>query len=167
MPLYFAFGANMDKDAMERRCPRSRPLGLARLMRHRLVAMSEGFLTVVRDPRATVHGVLWDLALSDVAALDRFEEVVAGLYKKVLQPVVTANGAKRALVYLGANSGPGRAKAEYIVGVLASAKEWGMPEEGILALEKLAREAGVNTAPQTALTAPKIRPLFATPLERR
>ena len=73
MPLYFAYGGNMDVAAMAQRCPRSKPLGLARLARHRLTVMREGWLTVVRDARSDVHGVLWDLALSDVPALDRFE----------------------------------------------------------------------------------------------
>ena len=149
MPLYFAYGANMDEAAMARRCPRSKALGHAELMRHRLAAMREGWLTIVRDPRANVHGVLWDLALSDVAALDRFEEVASGLYVKVLQPVVSASGAKRALVYVGANAGPGRAKTEYIAGVLASAQKWRLPEEGVFALEKLAREAGIKTEAAT------------------
>ena len=163
MPLYFAYGANMDEGAMARRCPHSKSLGLAQLMRHRLVVMREGWLTVVRDPRAAVHGVLWDLALADVAALDRFEEVASGLFVKVLQPVVIAGGAKRALVYMGANAGPGRAKPEYIAGVLASAQKWPLPEPGIFALEKLAREAGIKTEVEAA---PRVRPLLATPLER-
>ena len=30
MPLYFAYGANMDRAAMAERCPRSTPLGLVR-----------------------------------------------------------------------------------------------------------------------------------------
>src|SRR5579863_7194541 len=80
MPLYFAYGANMDRAAMAARCPRSTPLGPAALMRHRLAIMREGWLTVVRDARARAHGVLWDLALADVPALDRFEGVGAGLY---------------------------------------------------------------------------------------
>ncbi len=49
MPLYFAYGANMDVEDMARRCPRSRPLGVARLMRHRLAIMREGWLTATRD----------------------------------------------------------------------------------------------------------------------
>ena len=167
MPLYFAYGANMDAAAMARSCSRSKPLGLARLMRHRLAAMCEGWLTVVRDPRAAVHGVLWDLALSDVAALDRFEEVGLGLYVKVFQPVVTASGANRALVYVGANAGPGRAKREYIARVLASAQKWGLPEEGVFALEKLAREAGIETEADAAPASPRGRAPFATPRDRR
>ena len=43
---------------MARRCPRSKALGLARLERHRLAVMREGWLTAVRDPSSAVHGVL-------------------------------------------------------------------------------------------------------------
>ena len=73
MPLYFAYGSNMDVNAMGRRCPRSKALGLARLERHRLAVMREGWLTAARNPSSAVHGVLWDLALSDIAALDALD----------------------------------------------------------------------------------------------
>jgi hypothetical protein len=85
MPLYFAYGSNMNAEAMARRCPRSKAVGLARLARHRLAVMREGWLTVVRDSRASAHGILWDLALSDVRALDRYE---GPLYAKIVQPVL-------------------------------------------------------------------------------
>ena len=143
MPLYFAYGANMDVQAMGARCPRSRPLGAARLMRHRLAVMREGWLTVVREPRGRVHGLLWELALADVAALDRFEEVARGLYAKAVQPVVGAFGPRSALVYFGADAGPGRVEADYIAGVLNAARAR-LPREGVTALEMLAREAGVK-----------------------
>ena len=108
MPLYFAYGSNMNAEAMARRCPRSKAVGLARLARHRLAVMREGWLTVVRDSRASAHGILWDLALSDVRALDRYE---GPLYAKIVQPVIAQSGPKRALVYVGANAGPGNAAA--------------------------------------------------------
>ncbi|HLH12995.1 MAG TPA: gamma-glutamylcyclotransferase family protein, partial [Methylovirgula sp.] len=78
--LYFAYGSNMDRAAMHRRCPNSRALGRARLARHRLFIAAPGYVSIKTDPRADVHGVLYDLALSDVAALDRYEEVGRGLY---------------------------------------------------------------------------------------
>ena len=102
MPLYFAYGSNMDAIAMARRCPRSKALGLARLKRHRLAVMREGWLTAVRDPRSAVHGVLWDLALSDVAALDRYEGLSRGLYAKRTQPVVAERAPKQAIVSISA-----------------------------------------------------------------
>jgi hypothetical protein len=139
MPLYFAYGANMDRAAMAVRCPRSKPLGIAALMRHRLAVMREGFLTIVRDPRPRVHGVLWDLALADVAALDRFEGLREGLYVKAIQPVIAAEGPKRAIVYIGANAGPGRAREAYIRDILAAGAAWGLPRDGMEALVRLAR----------------------------
>jgi hypothetical protein len=167
MPLYFAYGANMDIAAMAQRCPRSKPLGLARLMRHRLSVMREGWLTASRDMRACVHGVLWDLALADVSALDRFEGLGDALYSKTSQPVVAAGGPKRALVYFGANAGPGKARGEYILSVIAAARTWKLPEEGLRALERLAEEAGVTLGGGGAVAIePRVRPKFATPFDR-
>ena len=139
MPLYFAYGSNMDVDAMARRCPRSKALGLARLERHRLAVMREGWLTTVRDPASAVHGVLWDLDLSDAAALDRYEGLLQGLYAKLMQAVIAERAPKRAIVYFGANAGPGVPRPAYIAEVLAAAKSWPVSEQGVAALERLAR----------------------------
>ena len=94
MPLYFAYGSNMDEAAMRVRCPKARAIGTARLARHRFVLMGQtGYASVLRDPVSTVHGVLIDLALSDVRPLDRYEDVAHGLYVKALLPVTRAAGA--------------------------------------------------------------------------
>jgi AIG2-like family len=129
----------MDVDAMAHRCPRSKALGLARLERHRLAVMREGWLTAVREPRSAVHGVLWNLALSDIAALDRYEGLSQGLYAKLTQPVIAERGPKQAIVYFGANAGPGAVRPDYIAEVLAAARSWPLPEEGLAALERVAQ----------------------------
>ena len=141
MPLYFAYGSNMSPDAMARRCPRAKPLGVARLERRRLAVMREGWLTAAPDPRSAVHGVLWDLALSDMPPLDRYEGVAQGLYAKVAQPVVAPGGAKRALVYFGANSGPGTPRPDYMAEIVAAARAWPLPAQGIAALEAILQSA--------------------------
>ena len=137
MPLYFAYGANMEREGMARRCPRAKPLGLARLARHRLAVMREGWLTVARDQRATVHGVLWDLAFADIPALDRYEGLPHGLYAKVALPVLGPNGPKRALIYFGANTGPGTPRPDYLAEVLAAARSWPLPSNAIAELEAI------------------------------
>jgi Gamma-glutamyl cyclotransferase, AIG2-like len=129
----------MDVDAMAHRCPRSKALGLARLERHRLAVMREGWLTAVREPRSAVHGVLWDLALSDIAALDRYEGLSQGLYAKLTQPVIAERGPKQAIVYFGANAGPGAVRPDYIAEVRAAARSWPLPGEGLAALERVAQ----------------------------
>lgn len=161
MPLYFAYGSNIDAAAMGRRCPRSAAIGPARLARHRLAAMREGWLTVVRDPRQSVHGVLWNLALADMPALDRYEGVASGLYRKALQSVATQSGAKRALVYFGANAGPGAAPPDYIAAIVAAARQWGLP---VAALEAFL--PGGAIAADAAPKEGRVRPRFATPFDR-
>lgn len=127
MPLYFAYGANMNIADMAKRAPGSKPLGLARLPRHRFIIMSEGYASIVRDARFAVHGMLWDLALADLRPLDRFEGVDRGLYVKLNQPVITASGAKRALVYVAASAQPGKPRPGYLEDILAAAAEIGLP----------------------------------------
>jgi AIG2-like family len=141
MPLYFAYGSNISADAMARRCPRSKALGLARLARHRLAVMREGWLTAVRDPRSCVHGVLWDLALGDVPALDRYEGLAQGLYAKAPHPIIGPYGPRRALIYFGANSGPGIPRADYMAEIAAAARAWPLPPQGIAALDSIQKAA--------------------------
>jgi hypothetical protein len=145
MPLYFAYGANMSVSGMARRCPRSKPLGPARLARHRLAVMREGWLTVARDPRSSVHGVVWELALADVAALDRYEGLARGLYAKLTQPVLAVQGPRRAIVYVGANAGPGAARTDYIADIIAAARSWPLPAEAIDVLERIAAAGSRQT----------------------
>jgi Gamma-glutamyl cyclotransferase, AIG2-like len=145
MPLYFAYGANMSVSGMARRCPRSNPLGPARLARHRLAVMREGWLTVARDPRSSVHGVVWELALGDVAALDRYEGLARGLYAKLTQPVLAVRGPRRAIVYVGANAGPGAARTDYIADIIAAARSWPLPAEAIEVLERIAAAGSRQT----------------------
>ena len=85
--------------------------------------MREGWLTAVRDPRSAVHGVLWDLALADVAALDRYEGVPQGLYAKLMQAVIAERGPKQAIVSIQGQRGAGRA---------ASRLHGGRPRRGAL-----------------------------------
>jgi AIG2-like family len=163
MPLYFAYGSNIDRKAMASRCPRSSPIGVARLMRHRLAVMREGWLTAVRDPRAIVHGVLWDLALSDMPALDRYEGVANGLYRKALQGVATGTGPKHALVYFGANTGPGNPRPGYIEAIASAATEWRLPLD---ALERFMPRGGTSSLGEELERRPAVRPRFATPFDR-
>jgi gamma-glutamylcyclotransferase (GGCT)/AIG2-like uncharacterized protein YtfP len=169
MPLYFSYGANMDVGAMAARCPSSRALGRARLPRHRIFIMREGYASVRRAPNDEVHGVLWDLALADVRALDAFEGVDRGLYAKILQPVITETGPRRALVYVGGTLETGVPKPGYVDGVLASAVHWDLPVAYQRQLARLRAGAGRAPAPDVeggAVPTPavaRVRPRAAAP----
>ena len=127
MPLYFAYGANMDAAGMALRCPVSRLVGSGHLARHRFIIMREGYASVVHDPARAVHGVLWDLAPADIPALDRYEGVASGLYAKATVSVTTAGGVRRALIYLGRSTAPGRPRPGYLDAVLAAAHAAQLP----------------------------------------
>ncbi|HYA80056.1 MAG TPA: gamma-glutamylcyclotransferase family protein [Methylocystis sp.] len=140
MPHYFAYGANLDRAAMRQRCPRSRVVCRARLVRHRLIAMSDGLLSVVPDPRANVFGLLWDLALADVRALDSFEGVSRGDYKKCYMPVLREPfGSVRALVYVGWTAEEGAPRPGYFTAILAAARAADLPPAHLAHLETLAK----------------------------
>lgn len=138
MPLYFAYGSNMDRAAMLMRCPNARPLGRALLARHRFFIMSTGFASAKRDPRMNVHGVLYDLPFADIPALDRYEEVGRGLYQKITQPVLRDGAAPvRALLNVGASTQEGTAQGAYLEAIIAAAKDWNFPDSYLAYLASL------------------------------
>jgi gamma-glutamylcyclotransferase (GGCT)/AIG2-like uncharacterized protein YtfP len=168
MPLYFAYGSNMDRAAMAARCPSSRAVGVGRLARHRLVIAREGYASIVRDPRRTVWGLLWDLALGDMPALDRYEGVASRLYVKVVQPVLTPAGPRRALVYVARSAASGLPRAGYGETVLAAAREAGLPAAYLREIEVLLAPnlAESSHEPRDARAGPKVRPRWASPVSK-
>jgi gamma-glutamylcyclotransferase (GGCT)/AIG2-like uncharacterized protein YtfP len=151
MPLVFAYGSNMQRAAMAQRCPASRPLGPARLMRHRFVVLPQGYASVVPDVRGTIHGVLWDASLADMRSLDRYENVAAGLYRKTIHPVLKAGGGTaRAILYVGHGEG-GRPQPSYMEAVIAAARDWALPESYIRELESFLSRSVAAAGPFSAL----------------
>ncbi|MBE7220012.1 MAG: gamma-glutamylcyclotransferase [Caulobacteraceae bacterium] len=127
MTLYFAYGANLDRAGMARRCPRSRPLGTARLEGHRFRIMEHGYATVVPVSGAEVHGVLWEVAPDDLPALDAFEEVDAGLYLRAALLVHHGPHRSEAMVYLAGSTAVGVPCPGYMEAVLRAATGWALP----------------------------------------
>ncbi len=127
MPLYFAYGANLDRAAMAQRCPYSTDLGLARLDGHRFIIMSAGYATVVPSAKASVHGLLWNIAAADLSALDAYEEVDSGLYRRAILPVVQGGRRLDAMIYLAQGTVTGVPCPDYMESVLAAAEQCGLP----------------------------------------
>jgi hypothetical protein len=163
MPLYFAYGSNMDLEAMRARCPASKPVSIARLARHRFFVTADGYASVARNPRESVWGLLWDLALADVPALDRYESLHTGLYGKTIQPVLTDRGPRRAMLYIARSTRPGAPKPGYLDNVVSAAEAAGLPEPYLRGLRAgLPRAAtAVEAVPEPS--APKVRPRWSAP----
>ena len=117
----------MDVAAMAGRCPGAALLGVTRLPGYRFIIARAGYASLEPDPAADVHGVLWNLTREDVEALDAFEGVAEGLYRKV---IFSIDGGP-ALIYLPADRARGKPEAGYLAGVVAAARGHGLPDDYI------------------------------------
>ena len=137
MTLHFAYGSNMSRPLMRARCAQARALGPARLTGWRFIITGDGYASVAPSPGAAVFGVLWQLTPRDLAALNAYESLATGLYRRRLLPVQYEGGQVRALVYVGRNRGIGRPRSGYHTGVvLPAARDWGLPEPYVAELER-------------------------------
>ena len=97
---YFAYGSNLDRSRMQRRCPRARVVGKAVLHGYRIVFCGHsrtwggGVASLVPEVRSHVDGVLYRLARADLERLDRFEGVPR-MYQRAGVRVWDAQGARR------------------------------------------------------------------------
>jgi hypothetical protein len=149
--LYFAYGANMVRGGMAARCPGARLVGPAALERHRFAIIRAGHGTVLKAPRRRVHGVLWRLARGNEAALDRYEEIARGLYRRKRTVVRRNDKPVVALIYVAAAIARGRPRAAYIGSILVAARGFGFPANYVAALETIARtSSGVRPAARSA-----------------
>ncbi len=138
MTLYFAYGVNMDRAGMARRCPGAVAHGPAMLVGFRFFVMREGYASVMRAPGEIVHGVLWRIGLRDLAALNAFESLDSGLYRRAMLPVRANGGRMNALIYIGRRRKKGRPQPGYLEEVVGAARGWNFPRAYINALERLA-----------------------------
>src|SRR5262249_52181728 len=90
--LHFAYGSNMDRAAMRRRCPDASAVGVAWLDNWRFIVTRDGYASVVPAAGATVHGVLWRLTPRDLVAVNAYESVDSGLYVRRMLSVRHARG---------------------------------------------------------------------------
>jgi len=136
MNLHFAYGANMSRSVMSKYAPQSRAFGVAELKGHYFVITADGYASVERAAGRSVHGVLWQITPRDRVRLDAWENTAAGLYRAEIQTVRFAGQSVKALVYMARPAGVGRPKPGYMELVIAAARQWGLPEGHIVALQR-------------------------------
>jgi cation transport regulator ChaC len=135
--LYFAYGANMERAAMAKRCPGATAHGVARLRGWRYT-IAQGYGTVARAPGGRVFGILWRLTPRDLAALNAFESLDSGLYRRAMLTVEIEGKRRRALAYVGRQCGKRRPMPGYQERVVAAACGWQMPPHYVGELRRLA-----------------------------
>lgn len=96
--LYFAYGSNLSLRAMARRCPRAVPLGKFVLADCRLVF--RGVADAIYEPGAKCYGGLWRITPACEVALDRYEGIGSGMYRKDYVPLEgRADGETELMLY--------------------------------------------------------------------
>ena len=138
MTLHFAYGSNMSRKAMDIRCPGAEAVGLGVLEDYRFIVMVDGYASVVPSPGQKVHGVLWRLTTRDIGALNAYESLQSGLYKRGMLPVLVDRVHINALVYLGHTPDEGKPRPGYIDQVIEAAREHNLPKPYIEELRRWA-----------------------------
>jgi hypothetical protein len=135
VPLYAAYGSNMDPEQMKQRAPHSPMAGVGWLMGWRLTFGGEdigwegALSTVVEDPDSQVFVVLYDVPTFETAQLDRWEGGELGLHKKLRLRIHTLEGEVLAFLYvLDAYEG-GLPSARYLGVIADAAEQAGAPDD--------------------------------------
>jgi hypothetical protein len=136
MTLYFAYGSNMQRRAMQARCPGASALGPAVLAGYRFFIGIDGWGSVKPAPGHKVHGVLWRLTPRDVAVLHAYELLHKGLYDVRYLPVRRGAQLMPAMIYLLRRKTFGRPKPGYVEMIAAAARGWRLPEPYIRSVER-------------------------------
>ncbi|WP_199749156.1 gamma-glutamylcyclotransferase [Amycolatopsis sp. WAC 01376] len=140
MPLYAAYGSNMEPAQMLERAPHSPMAGTGWLEGWRLTFGGEdigwegALATIVEDPGSRVFVVLYDVTPLDEDGLDRWEGGELGIHNKIRLRVQTMEGSVLAWLYVLDGYEGGLPSARYL-GVLADAAEAaGAPADYVEAL---------------------------------
>jgi gamma-glutamylcyclotransferase (GGCT)/AIG2-like uncharacterized protein YtfP len=126
--IYAAYGSNMNPAQMAERCPHSPQRGTGWLEGWRLTFGGEdlsweGALgTVVEDEYERVFVALYDITEADEDALDSWDGVTLGYYRKLKVRVATLDGDVLAWLYV-VNAYEGGLPSALYLGVMAEAAE--------------------------------------------
>lgn len=134
MRHYFAYGSNMIVADMKRRAPDSVEVGNATLEEFRIVLAPSGYASVVPAAGSRVYGVLWRISAVDERALDEYEGVNEGLYRKEQHLI----GGVRAMIYVETSGRSGEPiLSGYLESIIRTAEAREFPEEYIRELRSL------------------------------
>ena len=96
--LMWAYGSNLNFEAMRIRCPRAKPYRALYLHGGRLVFRGVADVEGVKDKRSKVAGGVWKVTPKCIATLDAYEGVASGLYVKRYF-VFNDNGCDKACLF--------------------------------------------------------------------
>jgi hypothetical protein len=130
--LYFAYGSNLHLDSMAGRCPDAKPLGKFYLGDARLVF--RGVADCLYEKGSRCPGGLWRITPKCEAALDRYEGVGSGFYRKVYAPLAEEiDGENEVMLYVMNSSGIYPPSKGYLDCLIRGYKDFKLPKRPLMA----------------------------------
>ena len=120
MKLYFAYGANLNREGMRFRCPAARPVSTFLLQDWQLAF--SGVATIRPQPGATVPGALWEITPECEDNLDVFEGFPF-LYSKVYMQ----QDNQEFMAYVMNDDPPSPPGRSYFNTILEGYRDWNLP----------------------------------------
>lgn len=143
MPLYFAYGSNMDLALMKQRCPASELIDIGKLIGYRLdfthysSGWESGVADIVSDNEYEVWGLVYQLSKSDLDSLDRHEGY-PDIYNRFKTVIITRNNIKANVwVYSVVTKGNFKPTKAYLDIIKTSASIYQFPSNYIEYLNKI------------------------------
>lgn len=110
------------------RCPSARPIGVAKLKDWRFIITRDGYASIVPSAGRVVHGVAWRLTPRDLAALNAYEALDSGLYRRRMLSICFDGKLLPALIYVSRTRAEGRPRPGYQNRVVVpAARDWVLP----------------------------------------
>jgi gamma-glutamylcyclotransferase (GGCT)/AIG2-like uncharacterized protein YtfP len=140
---YFAYGSNMDWEQMQRRCPSSKFVCVARLADYHFAIGRHsrlrhcGTATIAARHGSEVWGIVYDVSEEDLVALDAFED---GYRREQLSVTALNDGHHpiQALVYIAdREERVPLPNAGYKRHILDGGRYWRLPASYLAMLEKI------------------------------
>lgn len=140
---YFAYGSNLHWPQMQRRCPSSKFVTIAKLPGHEFGITRHsrlrdcGTANVYPVAGKEVWGAVYDVSDADLAVMDSYED---GYHRDFLSvyPPDRENNPLRVLIYLAAiESNVPLPNPEYKRLILEGARHWRMPNAYLAMLERI------------------------------
>tara|TARA_B100001248_G_C27379202_1_gene456041 strand:- start:274 stop:714 length:441 start_codon:yes stop_codon:yes gene_type:complete len=132
--IYLAYGSNLNKHQMARRCPDAVPMGFIMLPNYRLVF--KGVADMIPDPDTSCPVGLWRITDRCEAALDRYEGF-PNLYRK---EYFSNDDGHDFMAYVMNRDGLGLPPTQYYQGILEGYKDFGIDQSHLVEALRFTKE---------------------------
>jgi hypothetical protein len=143
MTLYFAYGSNLNKDAMRRRCHGAKAIGPFTLEDSALVF--RGVADCIYEKGAKTDGAIWKITPECEETLDIYEGVSRGMYRKeYVQLTEPFEGENELMLYVMNSTGIYPPSQGYLDTIVDGYKDFDLP---LTRLKKAVKSSWENKHP--------------------